>query len=143
MSASGRGKYSNVLHELWEDSPVRELSADAKLLFLWSFTNSACASLTGLTAVSPRKLRRVLQESPELAAESRVESALEELARKPLIAYDWDHELLWCINRASHANTSPKVAVAIRNWVDGLGTTHPSPLIPKWRRRYAELLREG
>lgn len=141
LSASGRGKYSNVLHELWDDAPIRELSADAKLLFLWSFTNSACASLTGLTPVSPRKLRRVLHEAP-LAAEKRIESALDELARKPLVVYDWDQELLWCVERTKHVNSSPKVAIGVANWFASISASHPSPLLAKWKRRYGALLDE-
>jgi hypothetical protein len=115
----------------WNDPAFLELSTDARLLFVWTWTAPANA-LCGLYHVSPRMLERALEERPgasdgELRA--RVRAALLELAAKPLVLYDDDAEVLWVVNRARYANRSPKVAVLLRREVE---ECPPSPLKEKF-----------
>lgn len=132
------GKYSQIEHATWADSAVAELSAPAALLFVWSFTNGPCASLTGLTMVGARKLRKAAR----VASEDELAAALDELAAKPLVIYDWDHELLWCVNRVRYANSSPKTIQGIRNWTAAIGeSVNGSPLLADYQKRYRSLLK--
>lgn len=132
------GKFSQIEHATWGDSAVTELSAPAALLFVWSFTNGPCASLTGLTLVGARKLRRAAR----VDSEDALAAVLDELAAKPLVLYDWDHELLWCFNRVRFANASPKTTTGINNWVSAVAeNVNGSPLLAQFRRRYAPVLR--
>lgn len=131
------GKFSQIEHATWGDAAVAELSAPAALLFVWSFTNGPCASLTGLTMVGARKLRR----AAHVATEDELAAALDELAAKPLVLYDWDHELLWCVNRVRYANSSPLTVKGIRNWTAAVAeNVNGSSLLAQYRRRYRELL---
>lgn len=132
------GKFSLVEHATWGDTAVAELSAPATVLFLWSFTNGPCASLTGLTLVGARKLRKAAR----VGSEDELAMALDELSAKPLVLYDWDHELLWCVNRVTYsANGSPKTEQGIRNWTDAVAeSVNGSDLLKAYRKRYRELL---
>jgi hypothetical protein len=124
--------------KLWTDEAVRELSADAKLLFIWSWTNPQ-SNMAGLYQVSVRSMQRALQEKP-IADEERVIAALDELARKPLALYDYDNEVIWVVNRAKHANRSPKCVTAIQRHV---GLIYDSPLKAQFTKRYKALLTDG
>lgn len=92
----------------WLDEDFEALSTAARLLFIWSWTSPA-SSICGLYEASPKRLRRALGRDHE-----QLGDALKELARKPMVLYDDDAEVLWVVNRARHANRSPKVAVAMR-----------------------------
>lgn len=132
------GKFSQIEHATWGDAAVAELSAPAALLFVWSFTNGPCASLTGLTLVGARKLRRAAR----VDSEDALAAVLDELAAKPLCLYDWDHELLWCFNRVRYANASPKTIKGIKNWTSAVSeNVNGSPLLADYKKRYRELLK--
>lgn len=117
--ARGANGWEMVYRGTWRDGAFLELSTDARLLFLWSWTNPD-AALCGLYSASPRMLERALEErdggsDDELRA--RVAGALRELARKPLVLYDDDAEVLWVVRRAAYANRSPKVQVLLQREV--------------------------
>jgi hypothetical protein len=132
------GRYSQIEHATWADTAVADLSASAALLFVWSFTNGACSSLTGLTLVGARKLRKAAR----VASEDELAAVLEELAAKPLVLYDWDAELLWCVNRVRYANASPKTVQGIKNWTTAVSeSANGSPLLADYMKRYKELLK--
>lgn len=129
------GGWSQVQQDIWRDAPFLALSSDAKALFIYSFTHSPESSITGLSEVSERALGRVLGDR------QLVEPVLEELGAKPFVKYDWDAELLWCVNRMKHAHSkSPKWLKGARSIVERMP---PSPIIDQFKRRYGDLLRDG
>jgi hypothetical protein len=128
-----RSTFSTIEHGWWKDPAVRELSADAALAFVWSFTNSGPSSLTGVTAVSPRKFEGVLRGGD-------VVPVLDELGQKPLVVYDWDAELLWCVARARFAVTGPKQKIGAQRVMAHFYDEHPeSVLLAMYAERYPEL----
>jgi hypothetical protein len=135
----GADGFEMLQRKIWHDQAFMELSTDARLLFIWSWTHPANA-LCGLYHVSPRQLERALEErpggsDPELRA--RVRAALLELAAKPLVLYDDDSEVLWVVRRAAYANRSAKVAVLLRR---EYSECPPSPLKDKFMQAHGERL---
>lgn len=133
------GDWTMVQHAVHDDPAYVELDADARLLFLWSFTNPD-ATLCGLYRASWRQLAGALaplngRVPPEMDA--RVEAALNALEQKPLLLYDEDTEVLWVVNRARHANRSPKVATAMRREYERCPA---SQLKAQFRTRYGRQL---
>lgn len=128
------GTYSTIEHGWWNDPAVSTLdSAEAKLLFVWSFTNAPMASLTGMTVVSERTLMRVTQS----ASLDVLSDVIDRLADKPLVLYDHDYEVLWCRRRASHSIKNEKQAKgAIRYLTD---VPHESPLLAMFWQHYPQL----
>lgn len=133
------GDWTMVLHALHDDPAYQELEADARLLFLWSFTNPD-ATLCGLYRASWRQLASALgplNGRVPVAVDRRVEAALNALERKPLVLYDEEREVLWVVNRARHANRSPKVATAMRREFERCPA---SPVKDQFKRRYGRQL---
>lgn len=122
----GADGFEMLQRKIWHDRAFMDLSTDARLLFIWSWTHPANA-LCGLYHVSPRQLERALEErrGSDPALRARVKAALDELAVKPLVLYDDDAEVLWVVKRAEYANRSPKVAVMLRREFE---ECPPSPL---------------
>jgi hypothetical protein len=127
-----RGTYSILLHETWTDDAFEELRYPARLLFLWSFTHSPAASLTGLSHASPVRMMNVHGFTTD-----ELHSALEDLERKPLAIYDERNEVLWCVNRAAYALRSER---SVKQALTVVRNMPPSPLLDAWRRRYAEAI---
>ena len=131
--------WAMVQTSMWRDPAFRELSTEARLLFVWSWTNEH-AAICGLYTASERQVRAAIGESANGRAGDVVALALEELGRKPLLAYDFDAEVLWVVNRAAHANRSPKTAVAMRREYE---RCPPSPLRDAFAARYGHALNLG
>ncbi len=124
---------------MWTDPAFLELSTDARNLFMWAWTAPGNA-LCGLYHVSPRKLEHAFAQEPgpsDPATRERVRTALIELARKPLVLYDDDAEVLWVVSRAKHANRSPKVAVLLKREVE---ECPPSPLKDQFLKAHGSRL---
>ena len=119
-----------------QDAAVQKLSVEAKLLFVLGFTHSGDASLIGLSRVGYSKMTAWLGAG-EPAGVEIVERSLDELAVKPLALYDFDHQLLWIVNRVKHINTTEA-------WAEGaaraLSYMPPSPLVDAWRDMYGGAL---
>ncbi len=140
--------FAQLLCSTWEDEPgFAEIeSADARLLFLWSFTNGQ-ATICGLYGVSLRRMtqafvRPTADRAEKDAAIDRVEAALAVLGevgaeKKPLVVYDYDNEVLWVVNRARHANRGVKTNAAMRNEYERCPT---SPLKDEFAARYGDEL---
>lgn len=130
-----------VQRELWSDEEgFLLLSTDARLIFLWAFTGGK-ATMCGLYPASLREVASALEQpDPDRwkeHLEPRVRGALEELARKPMVLYDEGWEVLWVVNRALHANRSPKVRTGMRR---EFRECPPSPLKEAFRTRYGGML---
>lgn len=142
--AKGRGEaFAIVQRRVWSDKAVVALSTDARLLFVWSWTNER-ANIAGLYLVAPGAMALALGEQTDFGffegkrpADDRVHLALDELAVKPLVAYDYDVGLLWVVSRAAHAARSDKAIRMIRQDYDAAPR---SPLKDKFARRYGERL---
>jgi hypothetical protein len=125
--------YTSIEHSFWTDEAIIDLDDDASgalALFMWSMSNGPCASLTGLTEASRRKLARV-------PCVHDVDQALARLAAKPLVLYDDDAEVLWCVNRADYSIKSWKQAAGALKWVESFP---PSPMVVMFKERYGSKL---
>lgn len=126
--------------EVWSDPAFVELTSDARLLFLWAWTNPD-AAICGLYTVSPRRMRQALgamHGDPVSAWQPAVDSKLKELARKPLVLYDDENEVLWVPSRAQHSNRSAKAAAVM---VKEFQRCPPSLLRDAFAERYPALTR--
>lgn len=123
---------------LWGDPAFVELSTESRLLFIWSWTNPK-AAICGLYHASEKQMERAIGHSiHDVPSEAgALEHALGELRRKPLLKYDHDNEVLWVVNRARHANRSPKVARAMQREVEDCP---PSPLVEEFVNTYGRML---
>ena len=130
------GRFVLVECSMWEDLDFRGLSTDSRLLFMWAWMGPR-ASISGLHLATVGQMRKALQEEPDQADENRVHAALDELAQKPLALYDYDAEMIWVVNRARHANRSPKVARSMQREVE---QAPPTVLIKQFARKYGQML---
>lgn len=123
---------------VWNRPAFRVLSADARVLYFWTWTAPG-RPLSGIGPASPRALERALEEAPggDALLRERVRSALVELARKPLVLYDDDAEVLWVVGRVEHALRSPAMAVRMRREWE---SCPPSPLRDRFAEAYGHLL---
>lgn len=136
---AGKGEFEMFYKRVWHRESFRSLSSDARLLYLWTWTNPDTA-MSGLYECSPRRLERALDEReivPRAELRRRVAAALLELAAKPLVLYDDDAEVLWVVGRVEHTLRSPTQAVRmIREW----RACPPSPLKDRFEAKYKEVL---
>lgn len=116
---------------LWTDPDFALLHEDAKLLFLWSWTNPK-STICGLYEVSVRAIMRGIG-----AGDDQVRRGLRQLAIKPMVKYDAINEVIWVVNRAHYANRSPKVAVAMQREVL---SCPESPLLEEFAAMYGDRL---
>jgi hypothetical protein len=127
-------RFAQVLAATWTDPQFLDLGTDARLLFLWALTNGRAAC--GLYPASVLDLERALGEG-QGARGARVVHALAQLGRKPQLLYDDDNEVLWLVNRARHANASPRAARLMRSEWESCPR---SPLRDLFHARYGQML---
>lgn len=139
------GTFSTINHEIWSDSAFLSLSPEAKLLFLYSWTHSPMASITGIDVIDHFALMDALGwgNLGINASEKNLERTLKEVGRKPLVKYDWGHSLLWAVNRMkfvcpSREKATKKVLSAATNHLTKLPA---SVLVEEYREKYGALLR--
>ena len=99
--------FRQVKTQLWNDVKFLEISKDAKLLFIWTFTHpeTNCSGLTLFNAdvcIRQTGLSRVVMEK-----------AMQELEEIALVEYDKKHNILWVMNQFKHAPKSPKIVEAV------------------------------
>lgn len=137
-----RPTFAQVMTSLWRDPDFLALDADARLLFLWSWTHDR-AGVSGLYRASVLALMGALVRDPHTddTVEDRVRDALAQLlAPKPMLLFDNDHEVLWVVNRARYANRSPRAAQLMR---DEYERVPDCPLRDEFARRYWRALNLG
>lgn len=133
------GEFSMVYKRMWNRPAFRQLDVDARCLFLWTWTNPQ-AKIGGLYHASVRAMASALGDPANgnvAELEARVEAAITQLAAKPLVAYDYDTETVWVVNRAKHSITSPKVAVCVRREVELVA---PGPLRERFLAMYGRAI---
>jgi hypothetical protein len=126
--------------EAWTDSKFMSLSTEARLLFLWAWTNDK-AAICGLYECTVKQMIRGLghgvAEFPEEDDQERVAMALRELHDAGMVRYDEDNEVLWVINRVKYANVSARAA---RHMQREVRSCPDSPLVMAFLKKYgAEL----
>lgn len=116
--AGGVSNYEYVETRIWSDPTFEALTPNAKLVYLWSFTNPRC-NLPGIYKATVRQM------SVETGVRVKgVEQALEELEGSSLLYYD----RTWLFVRARVKylhNPSPNTAKGICNEVKKLEPDHP------------------
>jgi hypothetical protein len=102
----------------WDDEDVVALSPNAKLAYLWAFTNHRC-NMAGLYKVAPRTAAFETG-----LTQSQVDKALAELqAARFVYAVDG---VLWVRTRVKHLRTTHvNVAKSIVSHVEKIGRDHP------------------
>ena len=105
----------DIDNAIWDD--LEELSADAMLLYLWSFTNPRC-NMAGLYKVSVAKM-----DECKVPLE-RIPAALEELARNRLLFHE--DGILWVRARVKRLRArSPQMLKAVLRDFGKVRPDHP------------------
>lgn len=134
-----KGQWEMFHKQVWLRPSFKALSSDARLLYLWSWTNPN-ATMAGLYECSPRDLARALADcngNPGAELEARLGEAMAALAAKPLVLYDDEAWVIWVVGRVDHALRSPTQAKAMRREYE---ECPPSPLKGRFLSTYGELL---
>lgn len=116
----------DVPNTIWDE--LDDLSTDAILVYLWSFTNPRCG-MAGIYRVAPRRIAE-----GRLGADGRLEAALRELEEHDLVYYR--DRVLWCKPRVAGLSTkSVQIAKSIRK---DLSAVEGNELVAAFAREYAD-----
>lgn len=110
-------RLEDVSTALWEDEDFDELSPEAKLLYIWSFTNDRC----GMSGVYRVKLKSI---GEGCLSTKRRDEALQELAAADFVHYvdGW----LWVRSRVKHLRTKgEKMAISVVRDIQRVPEDHP------------------
>ena len=103
---------------IWSDTDFVDLTADAKLLYLWSFTNPACG-MAGLY-----KAPQGLAAYQTGLTPKRVERAASELADRQFMF--WVDGVVWVRSRVKHLRTrTSQIARSVELDVSKIAEGHP------------------
>lgn len=103
---------------IWSDPDFEELSPDATLLYLWSWTNPRCG-MAGIYKVSHRTMSHECK-----VAQQAVPDALEELSTAGMLFYE--QNVLWVRARVKRLRArSPQMAKAVVKDLRNVPDTHP------------------
>ena len=103
---------------IWSDPDFEALTANAKLVYIWSFTNPRCG-MAGVYKLPPRAAAIETNLTPD-----EFMAALAELAESRFVLYE--DEVIWVRTRVRHIRTrSPQIAKSIRSDLDKLTPDHP------------------
>lgn len=112
------GRNEDLDNALWSDPKFEPLEADAKLLFIWSWSNPHCG-MAGVYEVST-KLMGLETALPE----QRVLVALDELCASKMVVYAG--YLLWVCARVKRLRTrTSQIARSIANDLGKIDPAHP------------------
>jgi hypothetical protein len=122
--------YRTVESGLWDDPKVERLSTEAKLLFVYLFTNRH----SHVSGIYPMK---VALSCLELGLSDRVvRAAWEMLASEGLVKVDRERSIVWVVNMLRHQGRGEKNE---RSAARQLETLHGSPLIADFLAKYPEV----
>ena len=122
--------YRQIHTHIWDDPHFEELSPQAKLVFIYSFSNKH-RNEAGLYNITVRKLAFETGLSQEDA-----EKAIKEIEANDMVRYDWDNHVLWAKNSLKYQSVSSKCIVAILKNL----TTISSPLVQEYKEYYKDIL---
>jgi hypothetical protein len=111
----------DIDNAIWTDPDFEALSAEATLLYLWSWTNPRCG-MAGIYKVS----ERAMTESKVML--EQVPAALDELAEAHFAFYE--QQVLWVRSRVKHLRTqTPQIARSIAKDLAAISVEHPLRLM--------------
>jgi hypothetical protein len=111
-------RHEGIDNSIWADPTFEALTADAKLLYLWSFTNPAC-NMAGLYRVSTQRMHAETGLSS-----GKLERALAELRDRALAFYE--RQWLWVRTRVKYLRSrNPNMAKSIAHDLGRLGADDP------------------
>lgn len=129
--------------EVWDDADFKRLGPEAKLIFLWAWTNPS-ASNTGLVRATYRSLARAMHPQGRVT-DQKIRAALKQLAAKPLVLFDPEWSVLLVPTRTrwvlEQEKVPPRAMVAML--LDLEEFPQESPLVKRWRKQYAGLVTEA
>lgn len=103
---------------IWSDPDFEALSPQAKLVFIWSWTNPRCG-MAGIYKVSHRTIAHECGIAPE-----SVDDVLEELACAALVLYE--DSVLWVRSRVKRLRSrSPQMAKAVAKDLNNVPASNP------------------
>jgi len=121
-------KYRQISTQLWIDEKFSNISPQAKLLFLWTFTNPKAGS-SGLFSFNDD----VCQNETGLS-DRELHNSLKELTKTDRLRYDEKNNIIWVVNQFKHVPKSEKIIEAIIREMDNLPK---SILVDAFRDKYA------
>lgn len=125
-------EYSYIKTSFWTDPVVEELSAVAKLVFIYLFS-SPFRRQSGIYQVSKKRIGYDTGLSTE-----EVDRALTELEANGFIKWDNNQSVVWIVNFVRHqANKSPKVWKRIKRDLEEIGE---HKFVEEFKGYYAEFL---
>lgn len=108
----------DIDNAVWTDPDFADLSADAKLLYLWSFTNPACG-MAGLYKASHGLACFQTGLTPK-----RAERSVGELTAARFLY--WEDGVIWVRSRVKHLwNRHERIATSVFNDVQKIPVGHP------------------
>lgn len=119
--------FRQVKTQLWNDVKFLEVSPEAKLLFIWTFTHPD-TNCSGLTLFNDDVCMRQTSLSRKV-----MEKAMLELIEIAMVEYDKKYNILWVMNQFKHAPKSPKIVEAVIREILSLPN---SATIDHFMRRY-------
>lgn len=108
----------DIDNTIWSDPDFEALTPDAKLVYIWAFTNLRCG-MAGIYKLAPSAAAREIGlDDDDLIA------ALEELVGADFVAYET--HVLWVRTRVKHLRTrTPQIARSVAKDVEKLPEAHP------------------
>lgn len=108
----------DIDNAIWSDSDFVDLTADAKLLYLWSFTNPSCG-MSGLYKAPIGLAAYQTGLTPK-----RIEKAIGELAGRDFLY--WIDGVVWVRSRVKHLRTrTSQIARSVELDVSKIAEGHP------------------
>jgi hypothetical protein len=121
--------YRVVDTKFWSDEKVRELSSNAKLLFLYFITNQH----THLSGIYYLPFPVVLYETG--LSEAQVKKGIDTLSIPNLAYFDYKTDIVWVVNMLSYQGWGVKIKAAVEKQLQNL---HNSYLIQRFHELYEE-----
>jgi predicted phage-related endonuclease len=107
--------YRQIHTHIWDDPDFEELSADARLIFIWAFSNrhrnEAC-----LYTITVKKISNETGLSTV-----KTKQALQELVKAEMIGYDFDEQIMWVKNALKYQTINPNCLRAVKKDLESIG----------------------
>jgi hypothetical protein len=131
-------KYARVQCSFWDDPDILGLSPNAKLVYMWTFTNRACG-ISGVYRIGLEVARQAVGLNPK-----DFQAAWAEVQNAGKVIYDPQTGVLWVVGKlkqevgsARGADASPKTLAGA---VNDLFDLPDSPVVASFCHRYEAVL---
>ncbi|WP_213996428.1 hypothetical protein [Tepidanaerobacter syntrophicus] len=122
--------YRQIHTKIWSSPDFQELSSDAKLVFIYTFSNQHRTE-SGIYKITVKTISNETDISPE-----DVKIAVDELCSKNLIRFDYDNNLIWVINALKYQKVNPNGMKAV---IKDLNTIGNHEYVLSFLEYYAEV----